>query len=87
MSYTLRHIGGAKFEAVLDGGEVKEVGSSLLGMIRYTYFEDFSVPPVGWQVTQEQLLKDYHPKVMKDIQEGKIKPGRHDAGAEDWIDG
>jgi hypothetical protein len=41
---------------------------------------------MGWEVTQDQLMKDYHPKVFKDIQDGKIKPGRHDAGAIDWIE-
>jgi hypothetical protein len=86
MSYTIRHIGGARFEALMEGGETKEVGPNLIGMIRYTYFEDFSVPPMGWEVTQDQLMKDYHPKVFKDIQDGKIKPGRHDAGAIDWIE-
>lgn len=86
MSYTIRHIGAAKFEVTLDAGEKKEVGPNLIGMIRYTYFEDFSIPPVGWEVTQEQLLKDYQPKVLKDIQEGKIKAGKHDTGAVDWIE-
>lgn len=86
MSYTIRHIGSAKFEVTLDTGEIKEVGPNLIGMIRYTYFEDFSIPPVGWEVTQEQLLKDYNPKVFKDIQEGKIQVGKHDTGAADWIE-
>ena len=85
MSYTIRHIGAAKFEATLCAGEKKEVGPNLIGMIRYTYFEDFSIPPVGWEVTQEQLLKDYQPKVLKDIQEGKIQTGKHDT-AVDWIE-
>jgi len=86
MMYTIRHIGETKFEATLDTGEVKEVGSNLIGMIRYTYFEDFSIPPTGWEVTQEQLLKDYNPKVFKDIQEGKITPGFHDFDTTDWIE-
>lgn len=86
MSYTIRHIGAAKFEAVLDTGEKKGVGPNLIGMIRYTYFEDFAFPPVGWEVTQEKLLNDYHPKVFKDIQSGKIGPGNHDFGAIDWIE-
>lgn len=86
MSYTIRHIGAAKFEATLDTGEIKEVGPNLIGMIRYTYFEEFGIPHVGWQVTQEQLLKDYQPKVLKDIQEGKIQAGKHDTGSVDWIE-
>lgn len=86
MSYTIRHIGSAKFEATLDTGEIKEVGPNLIGMIRYTYFEGFGIPPVGWEVTQEQLLKDYQPKVLKDIQEGKIQAGKHDTGSFDWIE-
>ena len=86
MSYTIRHLGAAKFDATLDTGEIKEVGPNLIGMIRYTYFEDGGMPPVGWEVTQEQLLKDYSPKVFKDIQEGKIQVGRHEAGAGDWIE-
>lgn len=86
MSYTIRHIGAAKFEVTLETGEKKEVGPNLIGMIRYTYFEDFSFPPFGWEVTQEQLLKDYHPKALKDIQDGKIQAGKHDLGAADWIE-
>ena len=85
MSYTIRHIGAAKFEATLYAGEKKEVGPNLIGMIRYTYFEDFSIPPAGWEVTQEKLLKDYNHKVFKDIQEGKIQAGKHDT-AVDWIE-
>ena len=30
------------------------------------------------EVTQKQLLEDYQPKVMKDILDGKIKPGKHE---------
>jgi hypothetical protein len=47
-------------------------------MIRYTYFEDYSLPSIGWEVTQKQLLEDYQPKVMKDILDGKIKLGKHE---------
>jgi hypothetical protein len=42
------------------------------GMIRYTYFEDYELPPIGWNITRDQLIKDYFPKLMKDVQEGKI---------------
>jgi hypothetical protein len=86
MSYKVKHIGDGIFEATLDNGEVKEVGSNLIGMIRYTYFEDFSLPPIGWEVTQKQLMKDYQPKVMKDIMDGKIQYGKHEFGQTDWIE-
>ena len=85
MSYTVRYKGDGQFEAIMDDGEIKEVGNNLLGMIRYTFFEDFSLPPVGWQITQKELLETYQPKVMKDIVEGKIKPGKHEFGQTDWI--
>lgn len=75
--YTITHLGEGVFRATMTDGQVKEVGPNIRGMIRYTYFEDFSLPPVGWEVTQYRLLSDYHPKVMKDIMEGKVQPGRH----------
>lgn len=86
MSYKVKHIGDGIFEATLDNSEVKEVGSNLIGMIRYTYFEDFSLPPIGWEVTQKQLMEDYQPKVMKDIMDGKIQYGKHEFGQTDWIE-
>jgi hypothetical protein len=86
MSYKVKHIGDGIFEATLDNGEVKEVGSNLIGMIRYTYFEDFSLPPIGWEVTQKKLMEDYQPKVMKDIMDGKIQYGKHEFGQTDWIE-
>jgi hypothetical protein len=46
-------------------------------MIRYTYFEDYTIPPLGWTVSRENLLKDYQSKVLPDIMSGKIKPGKH----------
>jgi hypothetical protein len=79
MGYTIKHIGEGKFEATIhETGEVKECGENIQGMIRYTYFEDYTLPPIGWEVTQKQLLEDYQPKVMKDIVDGKIKPGKHE---------
>lgn len=78
MSYTIKHIGDGNFEATIhETGEVKECGSNIKGMIRYTYFEDYSLPEIGWEVTQKQLLEDYQPKVMKDIMDGKIKVTGH----------
>ena len=76
--YLLTHLGEGKFQIKLENDEVKEAGSNLCGMIRYTYFEDYTLPPIGWEVTQKQLLEDYQPKVMKDIVDGKIKPGKHE---------
>ena len=86
MSYTVRHKGNGEFEAIMDNGEIKEVGPNIQGMIRYTFFEDFSLPPINWEVTQKELLETYQPKVMKDITEGKIKPGKHEFGVTDWIE-
>jgi hypothetical protein len=86
MSYKVKHIGEGKFEVTLDTGEIKEVGSNLIGMIRYTYFEDFTLPPIGWEVNQRQLLEDYQPKVMKDISDGKIPYGKHEFGQTEWIE-
>ena len=65
---------------------IKEVGPNIQGMIRYTFFEDFSLPPINWEVTQKELLETYQPKVMKDITEGKIKPGKHEFGETDWVE-
>lgn len=86
MSYTVRHIGNGEFVAIMDDGQIKEVGSNIKGMIRYTFFEDFSYPPINWEVTQKDLLETYQPKVMKDIMDGKILPGKHDFGKNDWIE-
>lgn len=86
MSYTVRHKGNGEFEAIMDNGEIKEVGPNIQGMIRYTFFEDFTLPPINWEVTQKELLETYQPKVMKDITEGKIKPGKHEFGVTDWIE-
>jgi len=71
--YTVKHIGKGRFEVKLhETNEIKNAGSSLCGMIRYTYFEDYTLPPIGWEVTQKKLMEDYHPKVFKDISDGKI---------------
>lgn len=86
MSYKVIHIGDGAFEAILNNGEVKEVGPNIIGMIRYTYFEDFKLPPINWEVTQKKLLEDYHPKVMEDILNGKIQYGKHKLDQTDWIE-
>jgi hypothetical protein len=74
-NYIIKHIGDGNFEVDLDG-EIMGAGKSLCGMIRYTYFEDYTIPPDGWTTTRKQLLEDYHPKMMKDVMSGKLKPGK-----------
>lgn len=73
MDYKIKHIGEGKFEITLENGEIKSAGPNLEGMIRYTYFEDFTLPPMGWEVTQRKLLEDYHPKVARDIERGNFE--------------
>jgi thymidylate synthase len=84
--YTIRHKGNGEFEAIMDSGEIREVGPNIKGMIRYTFFPDFSLPPINYKVTQKELLEAYQPKVMKDISEGKINIGKHEFGETDWIE-
>lgn len=87
MSYTVKHLGDGNFQATInETGEVKECGNNIIGMIRYVFFEDFTLPPINWEVTQKVLLEAYHPKVMMDISIGKIKPGKHEFGETDWIE-
>jgi len=70
--YTIRHKGNGEFEAIMCNGEIKEVGSNIRGMIRYTFFEDYKLPPINWGITQKELIETYQAKVMKDISEGNI---------------
>lgn len=70
--YTATHIGDGKFEVKMSNGDIKNSGPNMEGMIRYTYFENYEIPPIGWSINREQLIKDYFPKLMKDVQEGKI---------------
>lgn len=74
LNLVYRHIGEGEFVAEMEDGTFKDLGPNAVGMIRYTYFEDYQLPEVGWEVTRGKLLEDYQPKVMKDIVEGKIKP-------------
>jgi len=74
MYIEIRHIVDGKFELVMPDGEIKSVGPNIAGMIRYTYFEDYTLPPIGWSVTREKLLNDYQEKVIPDIIAGKITP-------------
>ena len=85
-NYLVTHLGEGKFQVKMENDEIKDAGSNLCGMIRYTYFEDFTLPPVGWEVNQRQLLEDYQPKVMKDISDGKIQYGKHEFGQTEWIE-
>jgi hypothetical protein len=48
MEKTIKHIGEGKFQVHMEDGEIKEAGSNLAGMIRYTYFEDYTLPEIGW---------------------------------------
>lgn len=71
--YLMIHIGEGKFQAIMMNGEILEVGRFLCGIIRYTFFEDYSYPEIGWNITRNCLMEVYQPKVLKDILEGKIK--------------
>jgi hypothetical protein len=71
--YLIVHIGEGKFLVKLENGETKEAGKNLRGMIRYTYFENYSFPEIGWSVTRKQLYEDYIPKIQKDILNESIK--------------
>ena len=65
--YLLTHLGEGKFQIKLENDEVKEAGSNLCGMIRYTYFEDYTLPEIGWEVSRKQLMKDYLSKMQQDF--------------------
>jgi hypothetical protein len=64
--YIITHLGEGKFQVKVGEDEVKEAGSNLCGMVRYTYFEDYTLPEIGWEVTRKQLMQDYLPKMLKD---------------------
>ena len=61
--WIIKHIGDGKFECYLSDGSIKEVGPNMRGIIRFTYFEDFTLPPDGWETTRLTLLKDYNSKI------------------------
>ena len=69
MNYLATHLGEGKFEVKMENGKIKQAGPSLCGMIRFTYFEDYSLPEVGWQVTRVKLMEDYLPKMHKKFAE------------------
>ena len=69
----IRHIGDGKFEIDMEDGSIKECGKNISGMIRYTYFEDYTLPPNNWEVEYMTFFKDYHNKVFKDTQDNKFE--------------
>lgn len=75
-SYIVKHLGDGKFQVEMRDGSIKEAGSNLCGMIRYVYFEDYTMPEIGWQVTSTKLMEDYMPKMQRDVLSGKIKPNQ-----------
>ena len=64
-----RHTGDGNFVAEMEDGSIKDLDSKAVGIIRYTYFEDYQLPEVGWEVTRGKLLADYQPKMLKDYKE------------------
>ncbi len=74
IDFTIIHKGDGQFEGITKDGEVRNLGPSICGMIRYTYFEDYTIPPIGWTITNSQLITDYFPKASKDIMDGRLKP-------------
>jgi len=76
MNYQITHIGEGKFNIETEIGEIKEAGPNLCGIIRYTYFEDYTLPDIGWNTTREKLMEDYLPKMQKDVLSGKLKPNQ-----------
>lgn len=65
-NYKITHIGNGEFNVTLSTGEIKSAGSSLKGMIRYTYFEDFTLPEIGWSCERIKLLNDHTNKILND---------------------
>ena len=72
--YIITHLGDGKFQVKLENGKISKAGHILCSMIRYTYFEDYSLPEVGWVITRIQLYNDYLPKLQKDLASGRINP-------------
>jgi hypothetical protein len=73
LEYIATHLGNGVFECELPNGEKRNGGDNMTGMIRFTYFEDYSMPPIGWSISREQLLKDYGQKMLQSISDGKVK--------------
>ena len=71
--YLVTHLSEGKFQVKMENGEIKEAGSNLCGMIRYTYFEDYSLPEIGWEVTRLKLKEVYLLKIQQDISDAYLK--------------
>lgn len=67
------HIGDGKFEAIMEDESRKTAGPNVCGMIRYTYFEDFTLPELNWSIERMQLLQDYNKKLLEDHKSGKLQ--------------
>lgn len=65
--YLIEHLGFGKFQIHLPNGQTEQADDNLVGIIRYTYFFDYTLPEVGWRVSKSQLSKDYHPKMLGDL--------------------
>ena len=70
--YLIEHLGFGKFQVKMSDGQTKEADDNLVGIVRYTYFFDYTLPEIGWQVTKSQLSKDYHPKMLGDLVTGRL---------------
>ena len=67
IDFLIKHIGEGKFECYLSDGSIKEAGANMCGIIRFTYFEDLTIPVIGWETTRLTLLKDYNSKITPQI--------------------
>lgn len=74
--YLVIHLGDGKFQVKMENDETKEAGPNMCGMIRYTYFEDYTLPEIGWKITRLKLIEDYFSKAQGDILSGKLKIGQ-----------
>lgn len=74
-NYLITHIGDGKFQVIMSSGEVLNAGPSLSGMVRYTFFEDYTIPHRGWSIHNYDLLTEYQNKISKDISNGMIYRG------------
>ena len=70
--FDIVHITDGNFVARLADGTVKRIGSSMSGMLRYTYFEDYTIPPKDWTVTNTKFREDYWAKIHRAVSEGKV---------------
>lgn len=73
IDYKITHIGNGEFEITGDKDEILVNPRNLKSMIRYTYFEDYTLPKIGWKTTKNELFKDYVIKFRMDTAAGKIK--------------